>query len=146
MANKRQQIVDAIQARMKTISKANSYSADIKTVDVWNLRALEDNSLPAIQIRDITDQLPADGIGGGRRDHVLNVIIGVQFSGDTSDIQARELLGDVLTAIGEDETFSDLAYRTEPSVADLIPDEANKRICFGQIVLDVYYRTGLWEL
>lgn len=146
MANIRQQIVDAIAASMKTISTSNGYSSTIKTVDVWLIRSLEESNLPAIVIRDTSDALPDDGIGAGRRDHELTIFLVAQFAGTSSLSQCRDLMSDMLAAIGTDPTLGGLAYDCSPLNTELIADEANKKVGFGQLILNVSYRSQLWQM
>jgi len=148
VANIRQNIVDALKTRMESITTANGYSATIKTVDDWLLRPLEDDSLPAVTIRDMGDTLPQDGIGAGRRDHELTLFLVVTFSGSSSLTQCRELMADMLTAIGSDPEHLGVAgvYDVAPLNTELIADEANKKVAFGQLVLSVLYRSTLWDM
>ena len=148
MANVRQQIVDALITRLEGITTANGYSATIETVSEWLLRPLEDSSLPAITIRDVGDTMPQDGISVGRRDHELTVFLLVQFSGHSSLSQCRELLADMLAVLGAapDNLGVSAVYSVEPINTELIADEANKKVGFGQLVISVNYRSSLWDM
>ena len=148
MANTRQLIVDALKTRMESITTGNGYSATIKTVEVWNTRPFEEKSLPSIVIRDTTDTLPQDGIGAGSRDHELTVFLVVQFAGSSSVDQCRELLADMLTAIGAAPENLGVTgvHDVAPLNSELIADEANKKVAFGQLVLSVLYRSPLWDM
>jgi hypothetical protein len=147
MANIRQQIIDAIEERMLTITEANNYSTTFKTVSVWRVREFEAHELPAMIIRDTSDDMPIESVGAGRRDHSLNVFLGIEFLGKTAEEQARETLADILAAIGVDETFGieNVAY-CHVTGTTLIPDEASQRVAFGQVVLTIIYRSGEWAM
>jgi len=147
LANIRQQIVDELTSRMASITTANGYSASIKKVQDWgDPRAIEEADMPAIMLRDSSDTMPQDSIGHGRRDHELSLFLVVAFAGGTPVASCREMLADMLTAIGTDATFGELAYDCEPLNAELMPDEANKKVGYGQIVLNIRYRSDLWDM
>lgn len=138
MANIRQDIVDAIEARLSTIS-------NIKTVTLWRINDLQASELPAIVIRDTVDDMPADGIIG-RRDHNLTVEVVVIFSGSTSAEKVREGIAAVMAAIGTDPTFGGLAYDTIPGNASMDLADSNMQHSAAQIDIVVRYRSGLWSI
>ena len=151
MASIRQQIVDGIVTCMASITTANGYSDTILNVDLWKLRPYEEDQLPAIAIRDTSDDMPEDGVGAGRRDHNLSVFLVVEYSGKASDQQARDTLADMLAAIGASVDTGtpfgvDEVYDCTVDNSDLIPDEANRRVAFGRLVLTVKYRSAEWAM
>lgn len=139
MANIRQQIIDALETRMNTI-------ADIKKVLVWRASDLSPSELPAILIRDTVDTMPADGVGAGRLDHDLEISITAMFSGSTSAADAREMISDIIAAIGTDPTFGALAFDTILQSADLDLDDSAQLIAAAQINITIRYRSALWSI
>lgn len=144
MANTRQSIVDALDARLKTITTANGYSANLSVFE-WLVTPLEEADLPAVIFRDLEDDIDTDEIGT-RRDHVLNFELDVSASATASATTVRELMRDILTAIGTDKEFGGLAYDTEPTGAGLEVSEADQRVSGGQITLEIKYKTTLWSI
>ena len=139
MANIRQQIIDALETRMNTI-------ADIETVKVWRVSDLAPAELPALLIRDTLDNMPADGVGAGRLDHDLEITITAMFAGTTSDSAAREMISDIVSAIGTDPTFGTLAYDTILQSADLDLEDSAQLIAAAQINLTIRYRSDMWSI
>jgi hypothetical protein len=146
MANVRQSIVDALQARLQTITTDNGYSTTIANVDVWKTVAYEQHNLPSIEIRDVDAVLSQEGISSGRIDHQLPFELAVSFVGDESPESARDIIADILRAIGTDETFGELAYKTEPNGVGLYANSLNTELAQGQVEITVYYRTSAWDM
>lgn len=137
--NIRQQIIDALETRLNTIS-------GIEKVLVWRASDLAPAELPAILIRDTLDTMPADGVGAGRLDHDLDVSITAMFSGNTSATDAREMISTIVAAIGTDATFGGLAFDTVLISADLDLDDAAQLIAAANINITIRYRSGLWSI
>ena len=145
MSTIRQSLVDALSARLKTITTVNGYSADLGVYE-WLVTPLEEEDLPAVIFRDTSDILDTDEIGS-RRKHELTFELDVATSETASADATRELLRDILTAIGTDKTFGGLAYDTEPLTVSLEVSETDQRIAGGQIIIEVkYYTSTLWTI
>ncbi len=137
--NIRQQIIDALETRLNTIS-------GIEKVVVWRASDLAPAELPAILIRDTLDTMPADGVGAGRIDHDLDVDITAMFSGTTSATDAREMIADIVAAIGTDPTFSGLAFDTVLVSADLDLEDSAQLVAAAQINIIIRYRSSMWSI
>lgn len=144
MANTRQSIVDALDTRLKTITTTNGYSANLNVYE-WLVTPLEETDLPAVIFRDLEDDIDTDEIGT-RRDHTLTIEMDVAASSSSSPDTVRELCRDILTAIGTDKTFGGLVYDVDPTTVSLDVNEADQRLSGGQIVIEVRYKTTLWEI
>lgn len=131
---------------MNTISTANGYNSNVKTVSVWESVAAEEADLPEILIRDTSDSMPADGVGQARLDHELSVELSAALDGKTSVADARNLVADIVKAIGTDYTFGGLAFDTIVNSADLIADDANKVVAFAMVDITVRYRSTKWTI
>jgi len=138
MSNIRQSIIDAMEIRFGEL-------AGIKTVEVWHLGDWAENELPAIDIRDTTDEMPIEGIRG-RRDHQLAVELTVKLIRSTSAADAREMIADIIKAIGIDETYGIQNTKTFIADADLVADAANQKIASARVALIVKYRSELWSI
>jgi len=147
MASKRDQIMDALETRLGTISPANgcSFTIPADSVAQWRKQAFGVSDLPFIDIRDPLDTMPEVSTAG-RRNHELQVEIDLFFAGDTSVANARNLVADVATIIGTDDTFSGLAYKTEIVSAAIEMDQENKVYSAAQVSIVIYYRTNQWSL
>jgi len=139
LANIRQQLIDALETRLTTISGINR-------VSVWRASDLAPSELPAILIRDTVDTMPADGVGAGRIDHDLSVDITCMFSGNTSASNAREMIATIISAIGTDPLFGTLAFDTVLNSADLDLEDSAQLIAAAQISITIRYRSGLWSI
>jgi hypothetical protein len=139
MSNKRQDIIDALEARVKTIPS-------IKSVEVWRQDDWQPSDLPGCVIRDPEDRMPADGIGPGRRDHDLTVELVLTYSGNTSDKGVREGVNLLMQALGVDPTLGDLAFDIIPGTAAIEMAPAAMLYSAAQLDITVRYRSGLWSL
>jgi hypothetical protein len=141
MANTRQSIVDALDTRLQTITTANGYSQNLG-VHEWLVTPLEESDLPAVIFRDTTDDIDTDEML--RRDHTLTVEMDVAASATASPDTVRELMRDILTAIGTDKTLGGVCYDIEPQTASLEVSEADQRLAGGNVVIEIRYRTTNW--
>lgn len=139
MANKRQQIVDAIIERMESISW-------VKKVSEWDETNFGIDQLPVIIVQDPLVENPSDGIGNGRRDHDLAVNLTIKVAGNTSPAKARQYLADVVAAIGTDYKFNNLAYDTILNGSEMDVSDTAKLIAEIHQVLTIRYRTDLWSI
>lgn len=108
----RQQIVDAVETRLKTIKTANGYETDIGlNVNVWHTTDFQETELPAIDIRDVSEVME---VRGGNHICTLTVEIEAKVSGSASGVTMRDILADIIKAVGTDSTFSNLVQETRP--------------------------------
>lgn len=138
----RQQIINAVIARLQTITTGNGYSADLgSNIFEWPALNISKNKLPAAIVSDPVDQYK-EYWSSNHVDRDLRVEIELIAKG-TPDI-ARELAGDVLRAIGTDYTFGGLAMETEPVSIELDVKEEEYLFSGASIALTVKYRTEVW--
>lgn len=108
----RQQIIDAVETRLKTIKTANGYETDIGlNVNVWHTTDFQETELPAIDIRDVSEVME---VRGGNHICTLTVEIEAKVSGSASGVTMRDILADIIKAVGTDSTFSNLVQETRP--------------------------------
>lgn len=137
--NIRQQIIDELQTRMESVT-------GVKKVTQWRVNDLAPAELPAINIKDTTDQMPSDGVIG-RIDHSLEVeLTAVIHRNDTAPTVSRQLIADMIQAIGTDPNLNSLAYDTVVNSADLNLDTTVTTYANATINITVNYRTGLWSI
>lgn len=110
MSSKRQQIVDAVETRLKTIKTANGYTTNLgDKVFTWKPSPISsDNDLPCITIRDTANQRDSGTTAMWRWRLTLEIEIACS-SGTTTDDTLRKMLEDVYKAIGTDPLFGGLA-------------------------------------
>lgn len=142
----RQQIVDAIEARLRTITVANGYNTNAgQHVYVWRTVSLEDAELPALCVYD-TDCAMAESGSIGYMTHELQVVIDAIVSGSASRTEVRKLMEDVFRAIGVDRTWGALAEHTEIQSHGINLEQAERLIGAGQVRLLITYRAPLWGM
>jgi len=111
-ASIRQQIIDAVETRLKTIKVANGYETDIGlNVNVWHVTDLQEPELPAIDIRDTSESIE---VRGGNHICTLTIEIEAKVSGASSGVSMRDILADIIKAVGTDPSFSGLVQETKP--------------------------------
>ncbi|HWQ36955.1 MAG TPA: hypothetical protein VNQ79_29255 [Blastocatellia bacterium] len=137
----RQQLVDAVVARMQTISVAGGYETDLGArVADWPRRFHEDE-LPALGVYDLQQQDEKENIGSRRTVHRLPVQIRIFISSDTPARELRRMIGDVERAIGADQRWGGLAVSTWPRQSGyVIPREAFE-IAAAAVEVEIEYLT-----
>ena len=146
MSNKQQSIVDAIETRLKTITKAAGYSTDLKNVFVNrddNVPVRRDDT-PCITFKD--PSATTLKLEYPKRDHSLTVFIVGWLSSNSAASQARDLANDIHKAFGTDDTFGGLALYSVPGDRNLEKDTDGDVSAAIKIIMTVNYRTNLWEI
>ncbi len=145
--NVRQQIVDAIETRFKTITTANGYSLQIgNKVYPWRKTPLTIAELPAICFWDQSAEMERETLDG-MTSHNLKISAALFVSSHTTPAQARAGINDMFAALATDTTFGNLVRVYMPTVHN-ITMEVDGDICgAGQIEFDVkYYLTTPGEI
>ena len=143
--SKRQQIVDAIDARLKTITTANGYNTDAgNNVFEWRSYPLDENSeLPALVYRD-TEEIESLAVGGYQL-HTLTIEIEGYVVGANAARDLRALIADVIKAIGTDLTWGGLAEDTRPVEESIEIDQEERKIAGAVIRIEIDYRTQAFD-
>jgi len=140
----RQQIVDAVLTRLRTITAANGYGFDLSgTVDEWPGTKISPNKLPAAIVSDPDGGIDDAGVSG-RLDHKMAIEIELIVKGTPSIVRA--LVGDVFKAIGTDPTWSGLAVDTTATGVQLAVEQHEHLFSGAQINLSVAYRSAQWAI
>ena len=146
MSNKRQQIVDAVVTRLKTITVANGYNLAIGTkVYDWKLSPLKPADLPAIEVRDGEAPMEISNLAGGLI-HRMTVTIVVLTTGATAATTARKGLEDIAKAMNTDRTFSGLVKIFVPLSAALDLQQEENLLAAGQYTCSMTYYTDPGEI
>lgn len=144
--SKRQQILSAIDTRLKTIKTINGYETNLgNKIYAWKATPLDDVDLPAAEYRDIAnDHFKPAPIGSFR--WALTIEIGViTASGTTTISDIRKMIGDVYKAIGTDITWSTLAQWTEQPSDKVEIEQQEKTIGGAKIVFQIIYDAAKWQ-
>ncbi len=139
MADKRQQIVDAIRWRLAGILVANGYNTDVgRHVFEWKVTAFADSDLPGVAFRDIDPKVRE--LTGGMQDVSLPVdfIIGAASGASTMQI-VRAAIEDVLSAINSDFTWGGLAWDTAIDTIEAFAEHEGKLTGLAKIAATVKY-------
>ncbi len=111
---KRQQIVDAVKARLQTILTAGGYRTDAGgNVSEWRASDWGQNEDPGLILRD--EDWDSSAIGPGYQDHDLHLSVECVAVGTGTAATVRQMAADVLQAAAVDDTFGGLAIQTVPS-------------------------------
>jgi hypothetical protein len=109
--SKRQDIIDAIELRFKTILTTSGYKTDIGTnVFAWKPGPFEETAVPGMDIRDTADDPGQDTIG--EVEHELPIEGECVFSTDASMEDVRKVEADMNGAVRVDLTWGNLADDT----------------------------------
>jgi hypothetical protein len=142
--SKRQQIMTALITRLQTITVANGYETDIgANVNEWHVTNFEEAELPAVDVRDTTESVE---VRGGNHDYTLSIQIETKVSGTTAAAKMRDVIGDVIKAIGTDPSLGSLAQNVRPvqnEIAEI--DQKDKRIASILQVFELRYITKAFK-
>ena len=137
---RRQEIVDAIKARLLTIQVANGYDTDLGLhVFEWKVTAFADSELPGVCFRD-TEQTVAELTGGFRNVSLtVEFILGAASGAATASI-VRKGIGDVVRAIDSDPTWGGLAWDTAIQSDEMFMDHEGKLTGLAKVTAVMKYQ------
>lgn len=139
MADKRQQIVDAIRVRLAEILVANGYNTEIGLhVFEWKVKAFSDAEIPGVAFRDTDPKIRE--LTGGMQEISLPVelIIGAASGASTMQV-IRAAIEDVLAAINSDFTWGGLAWDTSVDTIEAFAEHEGKLTGLAKIGATVKY-------
>lgn len=141
MSIKREDILGALETRLKTISVANGYHTALGAhVSAWLPAVISESERPAANVRDMDDSIIRDTAPFDT--HQLSVEIDVA---STTVTALRQAIYDVYKAVGTDPTFGGLAIDTA-LLGDAFQLDQLERAVTGAIVsLSITYRTSNYQ-
>ncbi len=141
----RQQLIDALDARLRTILVANGYQTNAgQHVFDWLDRDLAESELDAIIYRDpVCPQEPGLAVSYINKLRV-EIEARTKQSTDTA-ARLRQILEDICAAIGTDETWGGLADTTEPVEHSMDVRQAEKIKGLAVITIEIEYTTNKWS-
>jgi hypothetical protein len=151
--SKRQQIIDAIVARLETIQVGTLFTlpdgpyecqTTIKKVVPWHKSTFNDHELPAIEIRDLNaDTEPGPS---SQHEHHLPLVLQIPVGGNQPASVARAAMADVVACIGSDVRWGGLAQWTDLTGHGIMVEQAGDKVAGSQVLINVRYRTPLWRM
>jgi hypothetical protein len=148
MANTvKQRILDAIDARFKTILVANGYETDAGQNVFWSrTESVPETKLPAIVYRDTVNR-PEVGPGALYENTLTVQIDGFVMASTDSDakILLDKLRADIEKAIKVDDTWGDLALTTEKESDESTLDRKERVYGWIAIEISIEYWTNRWD-
>lgn len=144
----RQQIVNAVEARLETILTTGGYQTNLgEHVSVWRLVPFATSDLPAIDIRDKRETSKAQG-ATSKQEHRLEMECYIEVAEESTTAErARIYLADVQKAIGTTtggaagRKWSGLAIDTEPGESQMEIGQDGKIIGGIKFTFTIIYRT-----
>lgn len=141
----RQDIIDAIDTRLKTIKTTAGYKTNAgNNVFDWLDRDLADSELDAIIYRDKSSVMDMSDFDS----KISSVIVEIEVktkSTTTTAAQVRKMIEDVYKAIGTDETWGGLALQTMPKTDDINVQQSDKITGSGTIMIEIQYESTKWS-
>jgi len=136
----RQKIVDAIDARLKTIKTANGYQTNLgNNVFEWRVTPLNsDTELPGAVYSDTQDTID---LTIGLHLHTLKIVINMAAKGSASPSDMRKLIGDIHKMIGVDVTWGGLAEDTKITSEIILPAHEENKFMGIEITIEVEFTT-----
>ena len=137
----RQQIINAVDARLKTITTVNGYNHNLGfNVFEWRDTSLSDPELPALIYRDIS----CETVYLEAHRHRLHIEVELVIK-DISASAVRKMIADVLKAVGTDVQWSLLAINTHPEGDEMMVKQADKIIGGAIVRFAIEFRTVEWD-
>ncbi|MDQ1610335.1 MAG: hypothetical protein QOG00_266 [Pyrinomonadaceae bacterium] len=148
MSNMRQEIVKKVLARMRLIRTENDYVTEIgASVHEHRTEALQEHELPALIVRDGTDEITYREKQSGAHHHSLPFTIDVVCQEtDVNAEVARKALADVMKAIGVDPRWGGVAKQSLPKSASVITDKEGNWLGGARVEFTVEYQTAAWAI
>jgi len=152
----RQQILDNIGVRLKTINGTGSYVTDFSAgVFEWSPMPIETEALPVVIYRETgcaTDNTNTNSsVSIGMHQHRLQVELELKFKGATSMANLRQGVADIWKAVGVEAAgatpgrWGGLAVMTDPG-GDAIATNMQDRLYSSAIVkFTIIFRTLEWD-
>ncbi len=140
----RQQIMTALITRLQTITVANGYETNVgDNVNDWHVSNFQETELPAMDVRDANESTE---VRGGFHQNTLSVEIETKVSGTTSATIMRDIIADVVKAIGTDTSFGGLVQNVLPVQNTTVElDQKDKRIASILQSFDIIYLTEAFK-
>jgi hypothetical protein len=136
MSTIRQQIIDAVTARLEGILPSGVYP--------WRKVPFSKAQVPAIAFWD-TESILGEGTMQSFAHRLTVTVIGVFAASATMD-DARSRQGEILAAIGSDMTWGGLAAWTEVTAQDVSLQQAGDIVTGCELILTIVYYTDLWSI
>jgi hypothetical protein len=143
---KRQTIINAVDARMKTILKANGYNSDLGAhVRVSPTTEAPDSWEWSMEIF-FPGASPPDAAGvADRWDYDLDVDIDIDKKA-ASETDVSKMLADVLAAIGTDPSWSGLAFETTRPSHNPEWERRGRLVGAANLQFKIRYRAAPWTI
>lgn len=140
----RQQIVTAIDTRLKAIKTTAGYQTNLgNNVFQWRTTAIDaDNEMPCATHRDTQDTID---LTIGLHLHTLKIEIGVFAKGSTSPAEMRKLIGDIHEMTGSDVTWGGLAEDTKIISEKIISAHEENKFMGIEVELEVEFTTKVFD-
>lgn len=150
MSIKRQDIVNAVKARLQTISVANGYHTAVGShVYLWRTSVIESANLPALIVRDVANAVQQEGVNTPLSIHTHSLFFEVDAiasQSTTTDTSIRQIVADVYKAIGVDDTFGGLTLACYLESDEIVlEDQKDKTIGSVMIKFSALYRTSKYQ-
>ncbi len=145
--SKRQDIVNAVKARMLLIRTANGYATEIGAdQSEWNVTGKSPQELPSHEVRDAVEEAKVEKPNAGLYERHLEItVIAELFEDAAGATNARLALADIIKAVGTDPTWGGLAKFTLPVEEEIKVAEEGQRISGVTMIFQVVYFRQPWE-
>ena len=143
--NIRQQIIDALDARLKTILTTGDYNTNAGAhVFDWLDRDLADSELDAIIYRDKTNEITPETIQNYSNKVTVEIEAKTKQAADTAQ-QIRKIIEDIYQAIGTDDRWGGLAIDTQPVSEEIDIQQADKIAGSAKLTIAIEYEKEKWS-
>lgn len=135
----RQQVVDAIADRVRTVTTANGYATDCgKNVEIQRITDLSEKEMPIVCVDDGKATHTEDG---NYMRTSLQIAVTVCMARGGADTYVRAAMRDIKRAVGLDYRLGGLVETVFPESSDLALQQKDFRYVCGQVIFRADYQT-----
>lgn len=140
----RQDIIDAVNTRIQTITTGNGYETDAGLKVFWHKKTpMQQSDCPGLVLVDIKGQPRA--IAFRTNINTIELTINGFYVGETDGTFARKLIADIVKCIGVDVTWGGLAEDSVEvdSSDDIEMEHMERKISGVEVVFEITYVSNI---
>jgi hypothetical protein len=147
----REKLCAAVKARMQGISVANGYETELgENVFLWKGADFAAEELPAMDIRDVRDDIDSAAVSTRREHHRITFEVAVAVANGTDSMKtARKAIADIYKAIGVDRYWTvsgaRLAFDTDLKSDESGIEQRETTLAGAKVTFVVSYRTAKFD-
>jgi hypothetical protein len=109
----------------------------------WKLNDFQEADLPGMSLRDVSETIE---VKGSSHYYTLTIEIEAKVQASTSTTEAREVIADIMTIIGQNCSLGGLAVNVRPVENELLDfEQSNKKFGTISMTFEIQYITKAFQ-